>query len=138
MQNAVSFEIDRRAGQHASAVPVDHGGQIDGATRHRDVADVHRPNVIRARDRQRARQVRVDRVPSARLLVFGFRYRAVLPMRPIDVVMCLRLTAKRSARSRPHDMRAPANGSSKCNFSMRRIIISSQLADEHVSRLDQQ
>src|SRR5664279_4505418 len=55
---------DRQAPrQHAPAVPVDHGRQVDEAARHRDVGDVHRPDVVRTRDRQHAQQVRVDRVP---------------------------------------------------------------------------
>ena len=48
--------------------------------------------------------------PGARLLVFGLRYSAVIPMRRISVVMCLWPTDKLSARSRPRNIRAPANG----------------------------
>jgi len=63
--------------------------------------------------------------PGARLLVFGLRYSAVIPMRRISVVMCLRPTAKPSARNRSRNMRAPANGTSRCNSSMRRISLRS-------------
>ena len=59
--------------------------------------------------------------PGARLLVFGLRYSAVMPMRRISVVMCLRPTVKPSVRNRSRNIRAPANGSSKCSSSMRRM-----------------
>ena len=61
-----------------------------------------------------------------------------MPMCRIGVGMCLRPTARCSARSMSHQARAPANGIFKCNSSMRRIIIWPRLAAEHVSRLDQQ
>jgi hypothetical protein len=39
---------DRRAPRrHPAAEPVDRGGKIDEAARHRDVGDVHRPRLVR-------------------------------------------------------------------------------------------
>ena len=46
--------------QHAAAEPVEHHGQIDEAARHRDVGDVHRPHLVRSRDRHPTQQIRVD------------------------------------------------------------------------------
>ena len=51
-------------GQHPAAVPIDHRGQVDEAPGHRDVADVHGPDLVGPRDGQRAQQVRVDRAPG--------------------------------------------------------------------------
>jgi hypothetical protein len=53
--------------QHAAAEPVEHHGQVDEATRHRDVSDVHRPHLVRPRDLHPAQQVRVDLVAGLRL-----------------------------------------------------------------------
>ena len=54
---------DRYApGEYPPARPVHDGCQIDKPAGHRHVGDVHRPNVIRALDRQVPQQVRVDRV----------------------------------------------------------------------------
>jgi hypothetical protein len=51
------FHRDRESpGQDPAAEPVDHGGEIDEAARHRDVGDVHRPNLIRPFDRYRAQR----------------------------------------------------------------------------------
>src|SRR5882672_11902194 len=33
--------------QYATAEPIEHDSQIDGAARHRDVGDVHRPHLVR-------------------------------------------------------------------------------------------
>ena len=38
--------------EHPPAEPVDDGGQIDEAARHRDVGDVHRPDLVGPLDRQ--------------------------------------------------------------------------------------
>ena len=59
------------------------------------------------------------------MLVFGLRYNAVMPMRRINVVMSLRPTVQPSALSRSHNMRALANGSSRCSSSMCRISLRS-------------
>ena len=57
------FHRDRQPPrQDAAAEPVEHHGQIDEATRHRDVGDVHRPYLVRPRDRHPAQQIRVDLV----------------------------------------------------------------------------
>jgi hypothetical protein len=48
--------------QHPATEPVEHHSQIDEAMRHRDVADVHRPHLVRPLDRQAAQQVRIDLV----------------------------------------------------------------------------
>src|SRR5665213_4478651 len=40
--------------EHASAEPVDDGGQIYEPARHRDVGDVHRPDLVRTIDLQPA------------------------------------------------------------------------------------
>jgi hypothetical protein len=40
--------------QHAPREPVEHGGEIDEALRHRDVCDVHRPHLVRPHDLQAA------------------------------------------------------------------------------------
>ncbi len=49
----VRLHGDRHAmGQHATAVPVQDGGQVDEAARHRDVRDVHRPDLVGAVDLQ--------------------------------------------------------------------------------------
>src|ERR1019366_834493 len=52
----------QRPSQNATAEPVDHRGQIDEATRHGDVADVHCPGLIRTRDGQITQQVGVNPV----------------------------------------------------------------------------
>jgi hypothetical protein len=59
------------------------------------------------------------------LLVLGLRYSAVIAMRRINRVIRFRQTITPSARSRSRSIRAPANGSSRCNSSMRLISVSS-------------
>lgn len=54
-------------GQHPAAEPVDHGREIDEASRHGDIGDVDRPDLVRPRDRQLAQEIRVDLVPWRRL-----------------------------------------------------------------------
>lgn len=62
-------------GQDLAAMPVNDRGQIHEAARHRDVVQVHRPDLVRALDRQAAQQVRVDHTCcGCRLLVLGLRY----------------------------------------------------------------
>jgi hypothetical protein len=48
--------------QHATAEPVEHDSQVDVATRHRDIGDVHRPHLVRPRDVHAAQQIRIDLV----------------------------------------------------------------------------
>ena len=55
----LGFHRDRHPpGQNPAAEPVDHGRQIDEAARHRDVGDVHRPDLVGPHDRQLAQQIR--------------------------------------------------------------------------------
>jgi hypothetical protein len=54
--------------EHAPAEPVDDGGQIDKAARHRDIGDVHRPDLVGTIDLQSAQEIGID--PVARR---GFR-----------------------------------------------------------------
>jgi len=53
--------------QHAPVVPVDHGGHVREAARHRDVGDFHRPDMVRPGDRQLAQQVGVARMADCLL-----------------------------------------------------------------------
>src|SRR6266700_3202625 len=46
----------------STPVKAEHDSQIDEATRHRDVGDVHRPHLVRPRDLHPAQQIRVDLV----------------------------------------------------------------------------
>jgi len=46
--------------QDATCGPIDHGGEVDNAFRHRDVSDVHHPDVMGPRDCQTAQQLRID------------------------------------------------------------------------------
>ena len=46
-----------------AAEPVDDGGQVDEATRHRNVGDVHGPDLVGSINRQPAQEIRVDLVP---------------------------------------------------------------------------
>ena len=46
-------------GQHRAARPVDHRHQIQKAVRHRNVGDVGGPDVVRLRDRQVAKKIRI-------------------------------------------------------------------------------
>ena len=49
--------------QHAPRRPVEHGGEIDEALGHRDIGDVHRPDLIGPRDRQAFEKIREDLMP---------------------------------------------------------------------------
>ena len=62
-QNAASKRDRHPPGQDPAAEPVDDGGQVDEAPRHRHVGDVHRPDLVGAVDVMPAQQVRVDLVP---------------------------------------------------------------------------
>src|SRR5258708_1206193 len=68
LQAEVHLHGDRHPpGQNAAAPPIEHGSQIDEAARHRDVADVHGPNLVRAFDGETAQQVWIDLVARRRL-----------------------------------------------------------------------
>ena len=51
--------------EHPTAGYIDHRREVNEAFLHRDVGGVERPDLIGARDRCVAQQVRVDRVPRA-------------------------------------------------------------------------
>src|SRR3954462_8283343 len=60
----VGLQGDRQPpGQDPAAEPVDDGGQVDEATRHRNVGDVHGPDLGGSINRQPAQEIRVDLVP---------------------------------------------------------------------------
>src|ERR1700682_3863562 len=48
--------------QHAAGRPVEHDGEIHEAVRHRDIGDVHGPDLVRPPDLDAAQQVRIDLV----------------------------------------------------------------------------
>ncbi len=52
--------------QHPPGEPIDHGDQVDETTGHRDVSNIHGPDLIGPGDRQFPRQIRVDLVPRRR------------------------------------------------------------------------
>src|SRR5664280_2479357 len=55
---------DRHAmAEHAPAEPVDDGGEIDEAARHRDIGDVHRPDLVRTFDLQPAQKIGINLIP---------------------------------------------------------------------------
>src|SRR6267154_1750640 len=57
------FHRDRQPpGQNTTCRPVEHDGEIDEAARHRDVGDVHSPDLVRTRDLRAAQQIRIDLV----------------------------------------------------------------------------
>ena len=57
----VSLHCDREPpGKNPAAEPVDNGGEIDESARHRDVGDVHRPDLVWA-DRPSARAADRDK-----------------------------------------------------------------------------
>src|SRR5262245_7365405 len=49
--------------QHAAAEPVEYYGQIDESACHRDVGDVHRPDLVRPCDFDAVQQIGIDLVP---------------------------------------------------------------------------
>lgn len=60
----ISLQRDRHPPcQDTPGEPVEHCRQIDEAPRHRDVGDVHRPDLIGSGDRQLSQQIGVDLVP---------------------------------------------------------------------------
>src|ERR1700716_3387092 len=65
-QNAASIVIDTRHDSTRRLKPVEHNGQINEATSHRNIRDVHRPHLIRLRDLHSAQQIRIDLVSRLR------------------------------------------------------------------------
>ncbi len=59
-------------GQNTTRRPIEYSGEIDEAVGHRDIGDVHGPDLVRSRDLQVAQQIRID-------LVAGFRLRRARP-----------------------------------------------------------
>ena len=57
--------------QDAACGPVDHRREIDEAPRHGNIGDVHRPDVVRARDGEVPQQVWVDLVARRRFRGVG-------------------------------------------------------------------
>ena len=49
-------------GQNTTCRPIQYGGEIDEAVGHRDIGDVHGPDLVRLRDLQLAQQIRIDLV----------------------------------------------------------------------------
>src|SRR5271166_2796883 len=67
-QAEIDLHADRQPpGQDPPAEPVHHGREVYEATRHRDVCDVHRPDMVRSINRQPTQQVRVNLVSWTRL-----------------------------------------------------------------------
>src|SRR6516162_9879516 len=46
--------------QHAATEPIEHDGEVDKTPRHRNIRDVHRPDLVRPRDLDSAKQIWVD------------------------------------------------------------------------------
>ena len=68
----ISFQRYRHPpGQHPPGEPVQNGSKIDEAARHRDVGDVHRPDLIGAGDRQVPQKIGVNLVPRRRFRGVG-------------------------------------------------------------------
>src|SRR6201997_2594935 len=61
------FHSDRQPPrQHAATETIEHDGEVDKATRHRNIRDVHRPDLVRPRDLKAPQQIRVDLVAKPR------------------------------------------------------------------------
>src|SRR5712671_1801230 len=54
-------------GQNTTCRPIEHDGEIDEAVRHRDIGDVHGPDLVRSRDLDTAQQIRMDLVAGLRI-----------------------------------------------------------------------
>jgi hypothetical protein len=62
-----SLHRDRQPpGQNATGRLIEHDGEIDEAVRHRDIGDVHGPDLVRPRDLHAAQQIRIDLVAELR------------------------------------------------------------------------
>jgi len=60
MQKAASIVIDSRHDENPSAKPVYDGAEIDEAASHRNIGQVHRPDLVGSGDRQLAQEVGID------------------------------------------------------------------------------
>src|ERR1035437_1289738 len=60
---ASSNASTQKAGSIVPAEPVDDGGEIDEAARHRDIGDVHRPDLVRTFDLQPAQKIGINLIP---------------------------------------------------------------------------
>lgn len=70
------------ASQSTRAVHLAVSRQVDEATRHWDVADVHSPHLIRASDRLVAQQIRVDLVSGRGFRSVGLAIKRLNPHAP--------------------------------------------------------
>ena len=109
-QNAASMADRHPPGQNPPAEPVDDGGQVDEAARHRDVGDVHGPDLVGAVDRQPAQQVRVDLVPRRWLLGVRLAVERLDAHALHQVATCRRPMSIPSRLSRSRSIRLPAKG----------------------------
>src|SRR6516162_5127214 len=61
------FHGDRQPPRkHAPTEPIEHDGEVDKAPRHRNIRNVHRPDLVRPRDLNATQQIRVDLVARLR------------------------------------------------------------------------
>ena len=98
----VGLQRDRHPpGKDTAGEPVDDSRKIDEATRHRDVGDVHRPDLIGPNDWQVAQKVGVDFVPGGRFRGVGH---------PIQCPKALRLEGGPGQNYRGGYTRAPSVG----------------------------
>lgn len=102
--------------------PVDDGHEVHEAASHRDLSHVRRPDLVRAIDAQTAQQVREDGM-------LGMRPAGVLPAvnrrDPHAAHQCRDVLAADLPALEPKQVArilAPANGSSRCSSSIRRIV----------------
>ena len=69
----VGLHRDRDSvGQHPAGVPVDHGREIHEALAHRDIGDIHGPDLVGPGNREMAQQVWIDRVAGMFAARVGF------------------------------------------------------------------
>src|SRR3954454_19014598 len=68
-------------GQNPPAEPVDHGGEVDETTRHRNVSNIHCPDLVGTRDWKIAQEIRIDLVPRRRLGSVGLAVNGLDPHR---------------------------------------------------------
>ena len=90
MQNAASIVIDSRHARTRRLNQSSATARYDEAARHRDVGNVHRPNLVRPRDRQPAQQIWVDFVAR---LGFGRARTAIERLYPHPLHQRLHVTA---------------------------------------------
>jgi len=63
--------IDNRQDKTPACCPIEHDGEINEAARHRNVGDVHRPDLVRPCDLHAAEQIRIDLVAGSGFVVRG-------------------------------------------------------------------